>query len=93
MRVLPEAAAGLKVTASDNLGWLDGLLSGKRWVAGNRFTIADIILYCALDFGRGVGQPLDPALTNVAAWFDRVAARPSAAESLHPMSAAIGSAG
>ena len=57
MRVLPEAADGLKATARDNLQWLDGLLAGRQWIAGDRFTIADIILYCALDFGaeRGPG--------------------------------------
>ena len=93
MRVLPEAADGLKATAKDNLQWLDGLLADKQWVAGDRFTIADIILYCALDFGRGVGQPFDPSLKNVAAWFERITARPSAKASLHPMSEAIGSAG
>ena len=90
MRVLPEAADGLKATARDNLAWLDALLKDKTFVAGDRFTIADIILYCALDFGASVGQPLDAALTNVAAWRARVASRPSAAGSLHPLSAATG---
>jgi glutathione S-transferase len=93
LRVLPEAADGLKATVRDNLVWLDGLLAGKTWIAGDRFTIADIILYCALDFGRGVGQQFDAHLRNVAGWFERVAARPSAAASLHPMAATIGSAG
>ena len=90
MRVLPEAAEGLKATARDNLAWLDGLLQGKQFIAGDRFTMADIILYCALDFGASVGQPLDGALTNLAAWKQRVSSRPSAAGSLHPMSAATG---
>jgi glutathione S-transferase len=93
MRVLPEAAEGLKATARDNLAWLEPLMAGRQFVAGDRFTIADIILFAALDFGRGVGQPLDPALPNLNAWFARVAARPSAAASLHPLSSAIGSAG
>src|SRR5262249_43338130 len=93
MRVLPEAADGLKATARDNLAWLDPLLAGKQWVAGDRFTIADIILYCALDFGRGVNQTFDPKLANVAAWFERVSKRASAGSSKHPMSEAIGSAG
>jgi glutathione S-transferase len=93
MRVLPEAAEGLKGTVRDNLRWLDGLLAGKEFVAGDRFTIADIILYCALDFGRGVGQPFDADLKHVAAWFDRVGARASATASLHPLAATIGSAG
>jgi glutathione S-transferase len=93
MRVLPEAANGLKAVVRDKLTWLDGLLPGKRWIAGDRFTIADIILYCALDFGGSVGQPRDPALRNVDAWYGRVAGRPSAAASLHPMAAATGMRG
>lgn len=93
MRVLPEAAEGLKATVRDNLAWLDRLLAGKPFVAGDRFTIADVILYAAVDFGASVGQALDPALANVGAWFTRVAARPSAAASLHPQSAAVGMRG
>ena len=93
MRVLPEAADGLKATARDNVGWLDGLVAGRSFIVPDRFTIADVILYCALDFGRGVGQPLDPKAKNLAAWFERIGARPSAGASLHPMSSAIGFAG
>lgn len=93
IRVLPEAADGLKATVRDNLAWLDRLLADKPFLAGERFTVADIILYCALDFGRGVGQAFDPALAHVAAWFARVGQRPSAKASLHPMADAIGSAG
>ena len=37
-----------------------------------------------VEFGAMVGQPLDPALTNLAAWRDRVAARPSAIASANP---------
>ncbi len=93
LRVLPEAADGLKATVRDQLAWLDALLPGKTWIVGSRFTVADIILYCALDFGRGVGQAFDPALAHVGAWFARVAERPSAAASLHPLAATVGSAG
>jgi len=90
MRVLPEAAAGLKLRAQDGLKWMNGLLEGKQYIAGNRFTVADIILFAALDFGRGVGQGIDPSLTNVQAWFKRVGERPSARASLHPASAQVG---
>jgi len=78
MRVLPEAADGLKSLVRDKLGWLDGLLAGKQFLAGDRFTLADIVLFAALDFGRTVGQPFDEGLASVSAWFARVAARPSA---------------
>jgi glutathione S-transferase len=93
MRVLPEAAAGLKAIVQDKLKWLDQLLEGKDYIAGDRFTVADIILYCALDFGTGVKQPLDPSLKNVNAWFKRVDSRPSAKSSLHPASAKTGMKG
>ncbi len=93
MRILPEAAAGLKLTVQDKLKWLDGLLEGKQYIAGDRFTVADIILFCALDFGGGVGQKIDPSLKNVNAWFKRVDSRPSAKSSLHPASAQNGMKG
>ena len=93
MRVLPEAADGLKATVRDNVGWLDRLVAGRSFIVPDRFTMADVILYCALDFGRGVGQGLDAKAKNLVAWFERVGARPSAAASLHPMSSSIGFAG
>jgi glutathione S-transferase len=93
MRVLPEAATGLKAIVQDKLKWLDKLLEGKQYIAGDRFTVADIILYCALDFGGGVNQKIDPSLKNVNAWFKRVDSRPSAKSSLHPASEKTGMKG
>jgi glutathione S-transferase len=93
MRILPEAAPGMKLIVQDKLKWLDALLEGKQYIAGDRFTVADIILFCALDFGGGVGQKIDPSLKNVNGWFKRVEARPSAKSSLHPASAQNGMKG
>jgi glutathione S-transferase len=93
MRVLPEAADGLKATARDNLAWLEKLMAGKTFIVGDRFTVADIILYCALDFGRGVAQGLDAGNQSLSAWFTRIDSRPSAKGSLHPNSSAAGFAG
>ena len=75
---VPEAADGLKRIAEDRLKWLDSHVAGREWLCGKRFTLADVLLYCFLDFGRQVGQPLDPGNTNLAAWFGRTKARPSA---------------
>jgi glutathione S-transferase len=93
MRILPEAAPGLKAIVQDKLKWLDNLLEGKQYIAGDRLTVADIILYCALDFGGSVNQRIDPSLKNVNAWFQRVDSRPSAKSSLHPASAKLGMKG
>ncbi|MFZ5913471.1 MAG: glutathione S-transferase family protein [Pseudomonadota bacterium] len=78
---IPEAAPGLKKVAQHNLAWLDKQLEGKQFIAGGRFTLADILLYAFLDFASGVGQPIPADLKNVNAWFERVKARPSAAAS------------
>jgi glutathione S-transferase len=75
---VPEAADGLKRIAQDRLKWLDGQLAGKQFLCGDRISLADVLLYCFLAFGNNVGQPVNPANANVKAWFDRMAARPSA---------------
>lgn len=82
--VAPEAAAGLKRVARDRLAWLDGMLGEGDWLAGERFSVADIWLYVWLDFADSVGQPFDRGLARITPWFARVAARPAAAASLHP---------
>jgi len=81
MRCIPEAADGLKAVAQDKLTWLDGLMAGKTYIAGERLTLADILLFAFLDFGANVGQPLNPANKNITAWFERMKARPSATAS------------
>jgi len=78
IRTIPEAAAGLKAIAKDGLTWLDGQMAGRDSVVPKRFTLADVALFAFLEFGATVGQPLDPALANLTAWFERTKARPSA---------------
>ncbi|MEQ9519749.1 MAG: glutathione S-transferase family protein [Parvibaculum sp.] len=81
MLCVPEAAPGLKAMAQNKIEWFDAQLKGKQWLAGDRFTLADILFFCFLDFGAAVGQPLNPEYKNIGAWFERVKARPSAAAS------------
>jgi len=80
LRCLPEAAPGLKLVARDGLEWFEAQFKGP-WIAGDRFTLADILLFSFLDFGGQVGQPLDPAFAKLTDWFGRVKERPSAAAS------------
>lgn len=77
MTCLPEAAPGLKRIAQQKLTWLDGLLAGRTWLCGTRFSLADIMLYGFVATFDQMGQPLNRDNRNVAAWFDRMAARPS----------------
>jgi glutathione S-transferase len=78
IRTIPEAADGLKAIARDGLGWFDEQLEGRDTIVPKRFTLADIVLFAFLEFGASVGQPLDPALKNLSAWFEKTKARPSA---------------
>jgi glutathione S-transferase len=75
--VAPEASPGLKMIAANRLEWLNGQIAGKQYLCGDRFTLADVHLYCWIEFGNQVGQPLNTANTNIVAWFARVGERPS----------------
>jgi glutathione S-transferase len=72
------ASQGQKMRESAR--WLDGVLAGQVYVAGQRLTIADITAFCALEFARGLMKfrPGDEGMMNLQAWRDRMAQRPSA---------------
>lgn len=78
-RCLPEAAEGLKAIARDGLQWLDTQIDGRQWICGDRYTLADVLLQCFLDFGDQIGQPLPETCTRLAAWRERASSRPAAA--------------
>ncbi len=60
--------------------YLDGVLSGQPFLAGERFSVADITAFAGLAFAAfaNIGVPDD--LANLKAWRARVAARPSVAQ-------------
>jgi glutathione S-transferase len=93
MRCMPEAADGLKANGQDGLAWLDKQMQDKEFICGNRFTIADLVLYCCTDFSSGVGQAINAKLENVKSWFSRIEGRSSAIGSLHPAAEKVGMRG
>jgi glutathione S-transferase len=58
--------------------WLDGELDIGPFIAGEAFTMADICALTTVDFAALIGLPLNPDLTQLAAWHARVSSRPSA---------------
>jgi glutathione S-transferase len=74
----PEAAPGLKKVAQDRMLWLDKMMAGHQYLVGTRFTLADILLFCFLEFGKQVGQQMNPEAANLNSWYARVKDRPSA---------------
>lgn len=57
--------------------WLDGELGRQPFVAGERFTIADITAFCALEFARGLlrFRPGQEGMPHLQAWRDRMVER------------------
>ena len=63
----------------DRILWLDEQMAGKSYICGDRYTLADIMFYCFMAFRAPEGGSSLPAgCTHLAAWFDRVKARPAA---------------
>ena len=76
----PEFGASQGGKFRENAAWLDRVLSRQAFVAGPRFTIADITAFCAMEFARGLMKfrPAEHGLAHLQAWRDRIADRPSA---------------
>ncbi|MEP3436669.1 MAG: glutathione S-transferase [Hoeflea sp.] len=68
----PKALAFLKL--------LDLELAGREFIAGDRYTIADITGMIAFDFMKPARIERPDQLANVMRWYQSVAARPSAAK-------------
>jgi len=58
--------------------WLDQELANRPFVAGERYTIADITALVAVDFGRWSQIEVQPGQKNLARWHEAVSSRPSA---------------
>jgi len=79
---VPQVADWAEVNrgrALEQLAWLDGELGRRAFVAGDRFTVADITLLVAVDFMRAARIALPEDLANLKRWYAEVSARPSAA--------------
>ncbi len=75
---VPAYAEVARRKAESNLAWLDEVLADRPFIAGGRFTIADITALCAIDFGRVSRIRIQPDQKNLARWHEAVSARPSA---------------
>lgn len=62
----------------DFLAFLDSELAGRRFVAGDDYSIADITGMITVDFLKPARITLPENLTHVRRWHDDVSARPSA---------------
>jgi glutathione S-transferase len=74
---VPEYGEVCRKAAAQRLAWLDGVLAEREFIAGERYTIADITALCGIDFGRITGIRIQPEQKHLARWHAAVSARPS----------------
>jgi glutathione S-transferase len=77
-RRMPEFGEIQKRAAIERIAWLDMELSDREFIAGDRYSIADITTLCMIDFARAVDIRIQPEQTNLARWHCKVSSRPSA---------------
>lgn len=80
----PEAADGNKAYCRDGFIQIEKQFGDGPWLLGERFSLADIVLYCFADFGGMVVQPLPSECSKLSEWTIRVRARNSAEISANP---------
>jgi len=75
---IPEVANWARGRALQTIAWLDRELAERRHIAGDGYTLADIVAQCAFVLGKAVGLRIAPDMTNLSRWFTEVTARPTA---------------
>ena len=75
---VPEVAGWARNRALQTMAWLDGELAERSHIAGDDYTLADIVAQCACVLGKGVRLRIPPEMTNLSRWFAQVSARPTA---------------
>jgi glutathione S-transferase len=79
LKQFPEYGETQREAVTQQLQWLDAQIGNKPFIAGDRFTIADITAEVAVDFAaQAAGVTADPGLKNLGRWYESVSSRPSA---------------
>jgi glutathione S-transferase len=78
---LPQVPAYGEVcrqAAEKAFAMVDGFLADREFIAGDRYSIADITALVAVDFARLIKLRISPEQKNLARWHAAVSSRPSA---------------
>lgn len=77
----PQVAAWAEANRpkiGEALAFLDGVLADRPFIAGDRYSVADITALCAIDFMRVLRLSLGEEHPHLRRWHGEVSARPSA---------------
>lgn len=79
MKQFPDYGETQRESVKARLERMDRELEGRQFVAGDRFTIADITAFVPIEFASMmIGLKIDASLKRLARWHESIAARPSA---------------
>jgi glutathione S-transferase len=73
----PEVAKYYEAQAMRMAAWLDAELRDRPWIAGERFTIADITAACGVDFAKMMRWRPGEDLPNLKRWRAAIGERPA----------------
>jgi len=75
---IPELAERGRSRVEQFFRWLDDRLADNEFVAGDRYSIADISAMVVVDFSAWIKLSVPEDATNTLRWYESVSARPSA---------------
>lgn len=75
---VPEVANWSRGRALQTMAWLDRELAARRYIAGDSYSMADIVAQCACVLGKAIGMRIPADLPHLSRWFADVSARPTA---------------
>ncbi|MFZ0678179.1 glutathione binding-like protein [Candidatus Binatus sp.] len=67
-----------KRAAIERIAWLNSDLENREFIAGDKYSIADITTLCMIDFARTVDIRIQPEQANLTRWYSDISSRPSA---------------
>jgi len=78
LQQFPEWGAAQRTTVLEEFGRLDEALHGREYLARDALSLADIVAFTSIDFGKPSGLRVDERYPTLRRWYERMKARPSA---------------
>ena len=75
---VPEMVEASKEMLGRRLAWLNDELGDREFIAGDRYTMADIVGWAGLLMIPILKYEVDPSLTNYLRWIETISTRPNA---------------
>jgi len=78
IKQIPEMGEQSRKAVEQRYQWLDRELEGKQFIAGDKYSIADITAMIVVDFAKFNNISIQSGQKNLARWHQTVSSRPSA---------------